>query len=362
MSVINKMLRDLDQRHAPAHTTSNPAVRQHLRGTASLAAAPPPARSGVAQRSVYGTALAISLLVLGGVGFWWWQTGRTLGAVPAASLAVTVADPVVPVVMSAPVAATGPHAVASAAAVKAVAPALTNTLPASAAPLPANPRSTAAPALAAKAQPAAAPMQAMVGSTAVASLATPLANSAAAAPAGSDAASNTLRQLQAGREALAQAQSLWAAGSHDAATELLQQAMSVVERSGGVGSAASLALLSSLVRELGRMHLAEGRAAATLDLLTRLEPALGRDADIWALRGNAAQRLGRHQDSVRAYAAALQLRPNEARWMLGSAVSLAALGQTAQATEMADKARTLGPISKEVQAYLRQAGVLINEP
>jgi MSHA biogenesis protein MshN len=173
--------------------------------------------------------------------------------------------------------------------------------------------------------------------------------------------SNTARQLQAGREALAQAQSLWAAGSHDAATDLLQQAISLTERA-GVSTPASLQLLSNLVRELARMWLADGRAAASLEVLTRLEPVLGRDPDVWALRGNAAQRLGRHQDSVRAYAAALQLRPNEARWLLGAAVSHAALGQTAQASELAAKARTLGPISKEVQAYLRQAGVQISEP
>jgi tetratricopeptide (TPR) repeat protein len=177
-----------------------------------------------------------------------------------------------------------------------------------------------------------------------------------------DPQAHAARQLQAGSEALAQAQSLWAAGSHDAATELLQQALTLAERSGGSGSAASVQLLSPLVRELGRMQLADGRAASTLDLLTRLEPVLSRDADTWALRGNAAQRLGRHQDSVRAYAAALQLRPNEQRWLLGSAVSLAALGQTARASEMANKARGLGPISKEVLAYLRQAGVQISEP
>jgi Flp pilus assembly protein TadD len=120
--------------------------------------------------------------------------------------------------------------------------------------------------------------------------------------------------------------------------------------------------MASLARELGRMQLAEGRAAATLELLTRLEPSLAREADIWALRGNAAQRLGRHQDSLRAYTAALQLRPGEQRWMLGAAVSFAAMGQTANATEMVDKARALGPISKEVQAYLRQAGVAFTAP
>jgi Flp pilus assembly protein TadD len=117
-----------------------------------------------------------------------------------------------------------------------------------------------------------------------------------------------------------------------------------------------------MARELGRMLVAEGRPAAALDMLSRLEPTLGREADIWALRGNAAQRLGRHQESVNAYTLALQLRPNEQRWLLASAVSLAVLGQTANASDMAAKAAALGPVSKEVQAYLRQAGVRLAEP
>jgi tetratricopeptide (TPR) repeat protein len=175
--------------------------------------------------------------------------------------------------------------------------------------------------------------------------------------------STTARQVQAGREALAQAQSLWNAGSHDAAADLLQQALTLAERSANSApSVANTQLLAGLAREQARMQLADGRPQAALEGLTRLEPLLGREADAWAMRGNAAQRLGRHQDSVQAYSTALQLRPNEQRWLLGAAVSLAALGQTANASDMATKARALGPISKEVQAYLRQAGVRLNEP
>ena len=182
-------------------------------------------------------------------------------------------------------------------------------------------------------------------------------------PVASELQGGAARQLQAGRDALAQAQAQWAAGAHDSATELLQGAIASMERAGvSAPSAAQTQLLAALARELGRMQLVEGRAAAALETLARLEPQLGREADIWAMRGNATQRLGRHQDSVQAYATALQLRPNEQRWMLGSAVSLAALGQTANASDMADKARALGPISKEVQAYLRQAGVRLTEP
>jgi hypothetical protein len=54
---------------------------------------------------------------------------------------------------------------------------------------------------------------------------------------------------------------------------------------------------------------------------------------------------------------ALQSRPDEQRWLLGAAVSMAALGQISQATEMAEKARSVGEISPDVQAYLRQMGV-----
>jgi MSHA biogenesis protein MshN len=94
-----------------------------------------------------------------------------------------------------------------------------------------------------------------------------------------------------------------------------------------------------------------------LELLVRLEPQLKNQPDLWAVRANAAQRLGRHQDSVLAYGVALQSRPAEARWLLGMAVSLAAMGQTSQAGTMVEKARASGPISPDVALYLRQQGV-----
>jgi tetratricopeptide (TPR) repeat protein len=191
----------------------------------------------------------------------------------------------------------------------------------------------------------------------------PQSVAATSAAASADPQAAQARQLQAGREALAQAQSLWNAGSHDAASELLQQALVLAERTAGSSpTVANTQLLATLAREQARMQIANGRPQAALDALSRLESYIGQDADAWAMRGNAAQRLGRHQDSVRAYTTALQIRPNEQRWLLGAAVSQAALGQTASASEMAAKARALGPISKEVQSYLRQSGVSLSEP
>jgi tetratricopeptide (TPR) repeat protein len=177
-----------------------------------------------------------------------------------------------------------------------------------------------------------------------------------------DAAQAAQRQQQAGKDAIAHAQGLWNAGSRDAAIDLMQEVLAATERAATAApTSANVQILGQMVRELTRMQLMESRPAPVLELLTRLEPVLGNQADLWAVRANAAQRLGRHQDSVHAYMTALQSRPNEQRWLLGAAVSLAALGQTASAADMATKARAVGVVSKDVLAYLRQMGVLVKD-
>ena len=163
-------------------------------------------------------------------------------------------------------------------------------------------------------------------------------------------------------EALAQAQSLWQSGSRQASMSLLREALAVAERANPVGlPSADHSELVLLARELARTNLILGQPGPALALLRRLEPALFGFADVWAVRGNAAQRLGRHQESATAYLMALKLRPNEPRWMLGAAVSLAAQGKIGKATELAEKARIGGVLSVEVAAYLRQLGVNLSE-
>lgn len=177
-----------------------------------------------------------------------------------------------------------------------------------------------------------------------------------------DVAQLAQRQQQASKDAVAHALSLWNAGSRDAATALLEEVLATAERAAAAGATpGTTQLLVSPVRQLARMYLAQSRPQATWDLLTRLESHLGNQADLWAVRANAAQRLGHHQDSVHAYMVALQSRPNEQRWLLGAAVSLAALGQTSSAAEMAEKARAVGAVSKEVLAYLHQMGVPVKD-
>jgi tetratricopeptide (TPR) repeat protein len=161
-------------------------------------------------------------------------------------------------------------------------------------------------------------------------------------------------------ETLAQVQSLWNSGSHGAATELLQQALTQVESSSAVAAPVTgQSTLARIARELARLNLVDGQVNQALALLTRLEPQLAQIADLWAMRANAAQRLGQHAEAVKSYKQALILKPDEPRWMSGQAVSMAAQGQIAAAGEMAEKARAFGALRPEVATYLRQLGVSV---
>jgi tetratricopeptide (TPR) repeat protein len=364
--VINKMLRDLDQRQAaPVRGDDQPLDTALRRNTVSVGSA-----SALAVGRFNNAAIAVACVMLAlvlGAATWWWQRTPVMAAAPVASQTAPAAEPIsVPALAPTPATpkamVTAPMEQPPQAPTVAQTPAPLQTAKAVAKPALAHEASakpvSVTPAPGKTGRPAA-PIASAATLVSIPTTAPAVTNP----PAVADPQAAQGRQLQAGREALAQAQSLWNAGSHDAANELLQQALALAERTAGSApSAANTQLLASLAREQARMQLADGRPQAALEGLTRLEPLLGREADAWALRGNAAQRLGRHQDSLQAYTTALQSRPNEQRWLLGAAVSLAALGQTANAADMAAKARALGPISKEVQAYLRQAGVHLNEP
>jgi MSHA biogenesis protein MshN len=354
MSVINKVLRDLDKRQSASNRPASDPVRRYTVGVET----PAPPRRKVARHSRWGVWLTLLLLVAvaGGAVGWLRMKPDSVrpsdvplilqlkdddvlnlpAVVPAAPVDNTVAavPPADPIVIAEPIAAKPTETVFE-----------TKTPPVVAArPPPPTAPAVQAPTAAAKPLPVAEPLPKPVAPQAVAA-----ADSTAKAPAA--APPTAQRQQQAARDALVQAQTLWNTSAQDTAVSTLQAAVAVAERQDSAG------MLVPLVRELARMELALGQPAAVLELLVRLEPQLKNQPDLWAVRANAAQRLGRHQDSVLAYGVALQSRPAEARWLLGMAVSLAAMGQTTQAGTMVEKARASGPISAEVALYLRQQGV-----
>lgn len=361
MSVINKMLRDLDSRQAagalPVSNQGSPTGM--ARGTLVVddSASAGHAR-GISR--VAALLMAMVLLVGAGAGVWWYWWGDNKLAQPPVEPVKVAAAPVP--ANSAPVVAVAPVAVNAVQPERPEPVMLPGPLPTTADAVKMPPKTISAPPVALASVPV------IASGAATVDVALKMDSSLKVVPSLAATAKSTVipapspvRQSPA-LDALAQAQSLWSTGSREVAMDLLRDALLVAERANLAGSpAATNALLASLARELARMELAEGQVSQALEMLTRLEPALSGFADIWAIRGNAAQRLGRHQESAADYLMALKLRPDEPRWMLGAAVSLAAQGQLAAAAELAEKARAGGVLSREVAAYLRQLGVPLRE-
>ena len=330
MSVINKMLRDLDSRQSAAESpaSSRPIPPGFTAGTVLVAPLKQVARPGVGLRPAW-LILAATLLAAGIAAVWWSQYPKAVPAQVATQKRVLVA-------MNRPAA----EVVAAVMAPKAA----TVVLPPD--PVAVTARLVPAPAVLSPSITLPMTMQLKLA-TVLKTLPTSPTPSPQAEPPSPRV--SPLPRSSPALDALAQAQSLWNAGSHAAALELLREALAVSERTNVVGSlSSSTAVLASLARELARMEMAEGHVSQALALLTRLEPSLSGEAEVWAMRGNAAQRLGRHEESAEAYQRALRLKPNEARWMLGAAVSLAALGKTDSAAEFAEKARVGGALSPDV--------------
>jgi len=347
MSVINKMLRDLDRRQAEQAAT-RAAEPGQTAGVASVAGpsdqnAPPVASTPVR----WWLAALLLLFVLGGV--YWLEFRQEKAPAPALSAPAAPAAAIAASLVSAPVvaAAQAPVAPAPAPVAAAQAPTQAPRVKPAALPkkeLPAQSLSTPA-AREPVPEPAVVQAPAQPRQRAVATPATPVA-----VPQKSP--------TQAAMEALALAQIQWNEGDRAGAMQVVQGIIASLEKSPAGDNAA----LAAAAREFVRMATVQRRPADALAMLVRLEPQLAKVADIWALRGNTAQRLGLHAQAVHAYLNALDLQPGQARWMLAAAVSLAAQGQTTTAAEFADKARRAGFLPPDVANYLLQLGVVLQAP
>ncbi len=368
MSVINKMLRDLDSRQStPAAGATRPPDGSAGLTAGTVALGSHSATSG-APTSPSGRSLRLGLLALAAVlmaGLVWWASQRPeavpVSAVPSAQSAPAAQAQVTATAPGAQPPVTSPIVVAT----EAAGPAAREPAPAITTPAkPATPKPVEAQAAAAKALPA----KPFAGQLKEETELSPLrlanrlgAQSAAMAPravASTGAAVSPdvpKTRPPVAQEVLAQAQERWNLGERGPAISLLQVAITRLEGSG----ASEASALAALTREYVRMALAQGQASAASAMLTRLEQPLAGVADIWALRGNVAQRLGHHPEAVRAYLKSLELRPNEPRWMLGAAVSMAAQGQVGPAGDLAEQARQAGGLRPDVANYLRQLGVAV---
>lgn len=124
----------------------------------------------------------------------------------------------------------------------------------------------------------------------------------------------------------------------DAARRLLQQALAINPEH------ATFALA------LSRIHAEQRDYLAALEVMDRAG-AVARNADFQALRGAVLQRLARHGEAIEAYQNAIRGSAQPASTWVGYGISLEAAGRRAEAAQAYRRALAAGPIAPEAREY-----------
>ncbi len=106
-----------------------------------------------------------------------------------------------------------------------------------------------------------------------------------------------------------------------------------------------------LIMLLARIEAESGSAQAALD---RLSAAPALDVDGHGLRAALLARAERYSEAAGAYEAAVRLQPDNAVWWFGLGVSLDSSGQAALARQALQRARSLGSLRGDALAYVEQ--------
>jgi len=101
---------------------------------------------------------------------------------------------------------------------------------------------------------------------------------------------------------------------------------------------------------LARIHTEQRDYVAALDVMDRAG-SVARNPEFQALRGAVLQRLGRHGDAVEAYQGAIRGGAQPAGTWIGFGISLEALGRRAEAAQAYRRALAAGPLSPEAREY-----------
>ena len=101
---------------------------------------------------------------------------------------------------------------------------------------------------------------------------------------------------------------------------------------------------------LARIHVQQREYAAALQVLDNAGPA-AQGTDFQALRAVVLQRMGRHADAVNAYQQALRIGPQSAATWMGLGISLEAMGHRPEAAQAYKRALGAGALAAEVRDY-----------
>jgi MSHA biogenesis protein MshN len=132
----------------------------------------------------------------------------------------------------------------------------------------------------------------------------------------------------------------------DEAERLLQRGL---EEAGGNGR-----LIGRLAMALARVQLEAKGEQAALATLERYAAQGESEAAYAAFHAAVLQRLGRHGEAIAQYQAALGREPERAPWWVGLGISLEAAQRPAEAAEAFARAMALPGLSRELRAFAEQ--------
>lgn len=101
---------------------------------------------------------------------------------------------------------------------------------------------------------------------------------------------------------------------------------------------------------LARVHAEQRDYKSALDVMEKAGPA-GEGADFQTLRGVVLRRMGRHADAVGAYQKAVEAGPQPGETWAGFGISLEATGRTAEAAQAYQRALASGRLQREVREF-----------
>lgn len=171
-----------------------------------------------------------------------------------------------------------------------------------------------------------------------------------------------LVQLNQGRLAEAQ-QGFEAALAEDAGYAPARESLAATLVQNGRGNEARVLLLEGLSQNaaqprlalpLARLAVAGGDIATALVALSAAAPAAADDAQFRGLYAAVLARSGRHREAVAEYQAALRLAPGAGVWWMGLALSLEAEGRATDAREAYRQAQASGTLTAEVARFVEQ--------
>ncbi len=109
-----------------------------------------------------------------------------------------------------------------------------------------------------------------------------------------------------------------------------------------------------IAMQLARIQVERKDLKGAAETLQRSAAQAANNADYQALNGAVLQRLGRHRAAATAYQAALSMQPQNSLWWMGLGISLEADGNAAEARQAFIRARDSRNLTADLAAFVEQ--------